>query len=74
MPDEVSEQQGVMRFGSALNGMRHGHKLRRKSWPAGECVCITNSGEFAGCIIYVPQESYWQPKQSDILATDWELA
>lgn len=62
-----------MNFESALQGMRFGHKLRRKEWPEGNFLFLKD-----GCLLEahinchgdVPCKSI---SDINILADDWEI-
>jgi hypothetical protein len=70
-----------MDFGDALLAMHKGRKVRRRQWQSSEGYLhirnpeIENMEEFIYSI-YITQcnvSSKWNPNQSDILATDWEI-
>jgi hypothetical protein len=70
-PSSTKEKR--MDFGSALQGLRAGHKLTRCGWPAGMFLSFDGTA-----IVKHPgqgkaQEDWVNIDPDDILATDWEI-
>lgn len=62
----------LMVFESALQGMRFGHKLRCRSWPAGNYYHFTDGALYIhieGC----EDRTISSIDAKDILSTDWEI-
>lgn len=63
-------------FGWALQSLRAGQQVRRHAWPASMWLHF----DPVGSVLYkelsvVPLVRHWyDPAQTDLLATDWELA
>jgi hypothetical protein len=63
-------------IGWAVNHLRHGHAMRRASWPAGRQL-VLDTGQTPPCVCL--QESAgaglqpWLSSNPDLLAADWEL-
>lgn len=72
-----------MKFGSALEAVKSGERIRRVYWPPGVHIRMFRKegevGEFLRVplmAIMMPDGIYkpWCPNQDDIIEEDWEVA
>jgi len=62
-----------MDFGSALQGLHFGHKLRQRSWPEGNYIYFKD-GQFYTHIEGHGDRPLNEFAAKDILSHDWEIA
>lgn len=63
-------------IGWAVNHLRLGHQMRRKSWPADLYVSYDNAaaGPSAPLSLYTSDGPIeWTPVQADLVIADWEM-
>lgn len=62
-----------MNFESALQGLRFGHKLRRKGWSEGSYLVLKDGNLFEGIATSEALSDCGAVNTTDILADDWEI-
>lgn len=63
----------LMNFESALQGLRFGHKLRRRNWSEGSYIVLKDEVFFEGTATSEVLSDFEYINASDILADDWEI-